>query len=154
MQPRKHWWIWLLVAVYIWMIFRNSLMIADVSARTSTEAAQILLRILRHFGLYADFEVFHHYVRKCAHFAEFAGLGFLVTLAMHICPLFRSRFLNFSLFLILVPAADETIQRFVEGRGSAYFDMVIDGSGFLFGGFVCYVCLLILKDLFGNRTQA
>jgi VanZ family protein len=72
---------------------------------------------------------------------------------MHICPLFKSRFLNFVLFLIAIPAIDETIQRYVDGRSSQYFDMVIDGGGFLFGGLVCYVLVLIIKDLLFRKNR-
>ena len=153
MKPRRNWWVWIFVALYIWMIFRNSMMIADASSALSTKVAYYLIRILNRYGFYADFYLFHHYVRKLAHFTEFAGLGFLVTLAMHICPLFKSRFLNFVLFLVAVPAIDETIQRFVDGRSSEYFDMLIDGGGFLFGGFVCYVVILIFNDLFFHRRK-
>ena len=153
MKPRKQWWIWLLVAAYIWFIFSNSLMVAETSSALSTKVTYFLLNHMNRFGLYADFYTFHHYVRKLAHFSEFAGLGFLVTLAMHICPLFRSRFLNFTLFLVAVPVMDETIQQFVEGRNSEYFDMLIDGGGFLVGGFICYVMILILKDLFGRPVH-
>lgn len=151
MKPRKQWWIWLLVAGYIWFIFRNSLMVADLSEAASTKVTYWLANHLQRFGLYADFFTFHHYVRKFAHFAEFAGLGFLVTLAMHICPLFKSRFLNFVLFLVAIPVMDETIQRFVDGRSSQYTDMLIDGGGFLAGGFACYVLILIFLDLFARR---
>jgi VanZ family protein len=72
---------------------------------------------------------------------------------MHICPLFKSRFLNFTLFLLAVPAIDETIQQYVDGRSSQYFDMLIDGGGFLFGGFVCYVLVLIIRDLLFRRKK-
>jgi VanZ family protein len=153
MKPRKHWWIWLLVATYIWFIFSNSLMVADASSKLSTKVTWYLINHLQRFGLYADFYTFHHYVRKLAHFTEFAGLGFLVTLAMHICPLFKSRFLNFTLFLVAIPVADETIQHFVEGRSSEYFDMLIDGGGFLAGGFFCYVLILILLDIFKRKPR-
>lgn len=152
-KPRKQWWIWLLVAAYIWFIFQNSLMVAETSSALSTKVTYFLLNHMNRFGLYADFHTFHHYVRKLAHFSEFAGLGFLVTLAMHVCPLFKSRFLNFTLFLVAVPVMDETIQQFVDGRSSEYFDMLIDGGGFLAGGFVCYVLILILKDLFGRKQN-
>ena len=151
MKPRRHWWVWIIVALYIWMIFRNSLMIADASAALSAKVANYLIRILNRYGFYIEFNLFHHYVRKLAHFSEFAGLGFLVTWAMQMCPLFKSRFLNFVLFLVAIPAIDETIQRYVDGRSGEYFDMLIDGGGFLFGGLVCYVLFLIIKDLFFQK---
>ncbi len=154
MKKRKHWWVWLIVALYIYFIFRNSLMIADVSSAVSSRVTQKLSAFLTRFGIYTDYYVFHHYVRKFAHLCEFAGLGFLVTAAMHICPLFKSRCMNFILFLIAVPFADETIQRYIPGRGSAYGDMIIDGSGFLIGGFICYVLILIIMDLFFRKKAA
>ena len=152
-QPRRHWWVWILVAGYIWLIFRNSLMAASISASASIKVTYYLLHILERFGLYANFSIFHHYVRKLAHFTEFAGLGFLVTFAMELCPLFKSRLLNFLLFLFAIPAADETIQRFVAGRSSELRDMLIDGSGFLFGGLICYILFLILRDLFYSNHK-
>ena len=153
MKLRKHWWIWILVGIYIWLIFRNSLMVASVSDALSSRVTHELMNILQHFGLYADFSTFHHYVRKLAHFTEFAGLGFLVVLAMHICPLFHHRSLNFLLFLFSVPFADEMIQLHVAGRSSQFTDMLIDCSGCLFGGFLCYVLFLILKDLFHHQKH-
>ncbi|MCR5228797.1 MAG: VanZ family protein [Solobacterium sp.] len=154
MKKRKHWWVWLFVALYIYFIFRNSMMIADVSSSVSSRFAQKLSAFLVRFGLYTDYYVFHHYVRKFAHVCEFAGLGFLVTAAMHICPLFHSRFMNFVLFLFSVPFADETIQRYIPGRSSDFNDMMIDGTGFLLGGFVCYVLILIIRDLFFRKKTA
>ena len=150
MKRWRHWWIWLLVAGYIYLIFRNSMMVAEVSSGMSLKVTDFFLRHLSRFGLYAsDYSLVHHYIRKLAHFTEFAGLGFLVSLAMHICPLFPSRFLNFMLFLIAVPAMDETIQKFTDGRSFQYTDMMIDGCGFLFGAFLCYLIILVLLDITG-----
>lgn len=150
MKRYRHWWIWLLVAGYIFLIFRNSMMVAEVSSGMSRKVTDYFLAHISRFGLYAsDYSLIHHYIRKLAHFTEFAGLGFLVSLAMHICPLFPSRFLNFMLFLIAVPAGDETIQRFTEGRSFQYSDMVIDGGGFLAGAFFCYLIILVLLDVTG-----
>jgi VanZ family protein len=146
----RYWWVWLFVAAYIYFIFRNSLQVAAASETVSEKVTAVFLRILQRFTLYtSDFQMFNHYVRKLAHFSEFAGLGFLVSLAMHICPLFRSRFFNFTLFLVAVPFADEMIQRYVPGRSPQFRDMLIDGSGFLFGAFFCYALILILMDLTG-----
>jgi len=146
----RFWWVWLFVAAYIYFIFSNSLEVASASETLSEKVSTALLSILSRFSLYSsNFSLFNHYVRKLAHFSEFAGLGFLVSLAMHICPLFRSRFFNFTLFLVAVPFADETIQRYVPGRSPQFHDMLIDGSGFLFGAFFCYALILILMDLTG-----
>lgn len=149
MKRRKHRWVWLIVAAYIYLIFRNSMMIADVSEDMSMSVTYRILNLLERVGLYwADPWVFNGFIRKCAHFAEFAGLGFLVGLAMHISPLFKSRFLNFVLFLLTIPVSDEVIQYYTEGRSMQVSDMFLDGCGVIFGGFVSYVLILIIRDLF------
>ncbi|MBR3344868.1 MAG: VanZ family protein [Solobacterium sp.] len=151
MKRYRYWWIWILVCLYIYMIFRNSMMVAELSSKMSSGVTVWILNHISKFGLYAsDFYTVHHYVRKLAHFTEFAGLGCLVSLAMHICPLMPSRFLNFVLFLIAIPAGDEVIQHFTEGRSMQFSDMAIDGSGFLFGAFLCYVLILVVLDITGN----
>lgn len=154
MKPRKHWWVWILVGLYIYMIFHNSMMVASASESLSLKVTHFFAAHIERFGLYvSDISTLNHYVRKAAHFTEFAGLGFLVTIAMHICPLFHSRFLNFALFLFAVPFADETIQRYVPGRGPSGWDMLIDGSGFLCGGLSAYILVLIIKDLFFRKKK-
>ena len=152
-KTRKHWWVWLIVFAYIGWIFSNSMMVAEASQEMSHTFTYRLLAIVNRYGFWVDFDLFHHYVRKLAHFAEFSGLGFLVALALCICPLFRWRFINFALFLFLIPVADETIQTMVAGRSSEVFDMFIDGGGILFGGFCGYVLILILCDLFRPRKK-
>ena len=148
MKPRKHWWVWIIVLLYIYFIFSNSMQVAEASNQASIKVTWFIVHLLERIGIYANFSVFHGFVRKLAHFSEFAGLGFLVTLALSICPLFNSRFLNFLLFLIAIPVADETIQRFIAGRSSQMKDMIIDGSGFLSGGILGYLFVLVIKDLF------
>ena len=148
----RHIWIWFIVAFYIYFIFHHSMMVAEASNELSYGVTYKLMNFLQRFGIYTDFYVFHHYVRKLAHFAEFAGLGFLVGLAMQICPLFKSRFLNFALFLFLIPISDEFIQQFYDGRSTELGDILIDGAGILFGGFIIYIIILIIKDLFFHKN--
>lgn len=149
----RYWWVWLPVLFYTGWIFRNSMMIAEASNVMSYSVSYKLIAFLQRLGLYADFPVFHHYVRKLAHFTEFAGLGFLVGIAMKLCPLFRSRILNFLLFLLIIPFTDEMLQHFYEGRATQVTDMFIDGGGMLAGGFCAYVLILIILDLFGGRHE-
>ncbi len=153
MKRYRHFWIWIVVGGYIWLIFRNSMMIADASNTMSLDVMQYLLQFVQKFGLYAgDYSLFHHWVRKLAHFTEFAGLGFLVSLAIQICPLLPSRFLNFALFLTAIPFADEYIQQYFDGRSCQLSDMIIDGAGFIAGALLCYILALIIRDLFRKTT--
>lgn len=145
-QPKKkrRYWIWILVGAYIVFIFHNSAMIATASSALSYKVALFIARHLEHFGIGAtNFPLFHHYIRKLAHFSEFAGLGILVAIACHMAPLLRNKTITFLLFLFAVPFADETIQRFYAGRSSQFSDMVIDASGFLAGGIFAFLCILI-----------
>ena len=153
MKPRRHWWIWIIVLLYIYFIFSNSMQVAEASNELSRKVTWWIINQLQTIGLYCDFSVFHHFVRKLAHFSEFAGLGFLVTISLAVCPLFNSAFLNFILFLIAIPLADETIQRFIAGRSSQMNDMIIDGSGFLLGGLLGYLFVLVIKDLFKPKHE-
>lgn len=147
MKRYKHIWIWFLVIAYIGFIFQNSMTVATVSEIESLKVSDILLRILRHFSLVTnDIQLFNHYVRKLAHFSEFALLGFLVGIAMNVCPVFKHKSLNFIFFMLLIPFTDEMLQNFFDGRSPQFTDMIIDASGYLFGGLVIYIIILILKD--------
>lgn len=88
------------------------------------------------------------YVRKAAHFTEYALLG--VSLYFLCCVWFtRARRLPYFLTLALClgcAAADELHQRFSAGRTASVTDVAIDFAGCVFA------CLIILavKQLFGH----
>jgi VanZ family protein len=151
-KKKNRWWVWLLVAAYIAFIFYNSLQTAVVSDDRSLAIAAWLEPRLNSRGILISTAMLNHYVRKLAHFSEFFGLGLLVTAALFTAPVFRLRFLNFLIFVLSIPFADETIQRFVAGRSSQFSDMVIDGSGMLAGGLFCYLLILVIRDIFRRRS--
>ncbi len=97
-------------------------------------------------------EDIHHFVRKFAHFAEFALLALFSMLL--IISVKSPRFVHLLpyalLYGILVAVFDEYIQSFT-GRGSAVKDVLLDFSGFLFGCvFTC--CLVYLVMRIKNRS--
>ncbi|MCI6273024.1 MAG: VanZ family protein [Erysipelotrichaceae bacterium] len=145
--------IWLLVIVYISFIFSNSLMSGEASGELSYKVAKTFLKIFERFEITMSLKMFHSLLRKVAHFVEFFGLGVLVSIAITTCPLFKSKTLNFTLFLLAIPTCDELIQYYVPDRVSTYKDMIIDASGMLLGGFVVYVSILIIKDIFKIRQK-
>ncbi len=151
LHMKRRYLIWLVIAAYIAFIFHFSAMKAAASQGLSWSFSEIILGKLSVFGLYGDVLVFDPWIRKCAHFAEFALLGFLVGTGVHTAPLLKSRLLNFILLNVSVPVIDETIQKFTEGRACLFSDMVLDACGFLFGGFVAYICILIIRDLFFRK---
>ena len=148
---KRRYWIWLVTIIYIGIIFRFSAMKAVASQDLSSGFSWRILQKLSVFGLYGDVVRFDPWVRKCAHFTEYALLGILSGFSVHAAPLVRSRRLNFGLLMICIPVIDETIQKFTEGRACMVSDMVLDACGYLFGGFLFYVCLLIVRDLFRKR---
>lgn len=152
-QKKKQWWIWLFVIAYIAFIFHNSMMVAEASDQMSMGIASKILAFLQTHGITIDFYKFHYYLRKFAHFTEFAGLGFFVGLAAYLAPFLRSSFLNFLLFLVAIPASDEFIQRFVDGRSSQVSDMYIDGVGYLFGGLCSLILISLCYFLFRKKEK-
>ena len=94
-----------------------------------------------------DEESFHHFVRKAAHFSEFAALGFCM------CGWFLN--LQWKKPNHRVPAAlgacvlaacmDEGIQCFNPGRGPKLTDVLLDSCGALFGIAVVLTLLFIIN---------
>jgi VanZ family protein len=84
----------------------------------------------------------HFYIRKCAHFTEYAILAlwavraFRRSTAVHL-----ARFPYHFAFLVVVIVAllDEFNQRFISSRTSSIWDVVIDVAGGLFAIVVAYV---------------
>ena len=120
----------LMIVAFIWS---NSCKSGAESGAQSGRVTRFLQSILDPDGKIPE-ESFHHFVRKAAHFTEFATLG------LALCGLFRAIFrVNGSahfampvLLALMVAVADEYIQLFT-GRGSAVADVVLDFSGALFG---------------------
>lgn len=129
MKNKKY--VWIIVFLYILFIFSNSLQIGETSSAISGGLTQFLLSILHSFGWNIPFDTFHHFIRKLAHFSEYAGLGILVNYALRTAPLFKNLKFNYALFWILPPSMDETIQHFVPNRYGCIQDVLIDMSGFL-----------------------
>lgn len=119
-----------LIIAFIW---NNSCMSGEESGAQSGAVTKFLQAILDPKGNIPEAS-FHHFVRKTAHFVEFAALGALIG------GLFRTIWLQtgrtfFSLpvlTVLLVAVLDEYIQ-FFTGRGSAVTDVILDFSGGLTG---------------------
>lgn len=124
-------YIWIVVICYISFIFFNSLQVGETSNELSSGITRHLYTLISQI-LPITFDTFHYFIRKLAHFSEYAGLGILVTYATHKAPLFSKKQYNIFLFCIFTPCIDETIQLFVPGRNGALLDVFIDMTGFLF----------------------
>lgn len=98
---------------------------------------------------------FNHYVRKTAHFLEFAALGFcLMGLSDAIGRKRRiPRVPAALLAALLVASTDETLQFFAAGRGPGVKDVLIDCSGAACGLALMLLCLKIEKDIRENQNE-
>lgn len=123
-----------LVAVQIWLFSTET---AFLSAERSEQWLAFLNQWTRRLQL--DIELTGSSVRKLAHFAEFAVLGFLAQLAFGVLNKLNGHTALHGLFLgLMVAVADETLQLFVDGRGSSVRDVVIDFCGVLAGSMVLW----------------
>ncbi len=119
-----------LMVAFIWS---NSCLSREESGAQSGRITAFLLGILDPNGR-IPVENFHHFVRKMAHFTEFALLGLLMGGLFRRIGLLTGKTLRSLpvLLVLLVAVADEYIQ-FFTGRGSMVTDVVLDFSGALFG---------------------
>lgn len=138
-------YIWLLIFLYILFIFSNSLQVGSTSSSISGGFTTTLLSLLKYIGIQIEYATLHHFIRKAAHFIEYAVLGILVFIAIHIEPLLQNQTLNFILFWILPASLDETIQVFVPDRNGCITDVLLDMSGFLTGSLLIYLIHMLVK---------
>lgn len=143
---------WVFVFLYIAWIFSNSLSEGTLSSAESGTVTRFLLGILGKFGITLPYDLFHHFVRKLAHFSEYALLGLLTCIAIQKKPLMKSPKVNWLLLGILPPLLDETIQLFVPGRSGALKDSLLDMSGFLFGSLFFLFCTFIYTHFRKKHT--
>lgn len=140
----------LLVVSNLTLIFSFSSESRSDSASRSRAVTEVVARVMTpHFDELslaereATVDHLHHYVRKAAHFSEFALLGWLTALLARLaeayigCRSARWRSIGLpALFCLLTAISDEVYQIFTH-RGSSATDVLID-----FSGAVCGVALL------------
>lgn len=130
-----------LYAALLYFILGNSLRTGEESTKQSSSvvhAVQTVASIVAPGSSIATatgeaYERLHAFVRTAAHFSEFAALG---AAAFACCLAYSSdkRWLFLPLAsVLLVPIFDETLQYFVQGRGSEWTDVLVDVLGGLTG---------------------
>jgi VanZ family protein len=110
-------------------------------ASTTLGAPNNTSRYIRPFLLWIDpqmsdetYEKWHHAIRKCAHFTEYAILGFLAWRIVYLDSAFSGvnqcrQYLLIILFCALYASTDEFHQKFVPGRQPAVLDVMLDTFG-------------------------
>lgn len=94
------------------------------------------------------------FIRKAAHFTEFAGLGLFVA-AFTACITEKKKFvfLISLVFSALYASSDEIHQLFVAGRGASVRDVMIDTSGAFVGIVLVLAALLIISFIKKRRAE-
>lgn len=127
-------------------IFYNSSQVADVSSDASGRVTDIINSIIDRTPL--DVDISQKVVRKLAHIAEFAVLGFCLTLCLRV---YTKRLVAFSAWPMLlglfVAVCDEFYQRFVPGRTGQIKDIFIDFIG-VCGGTMTGICIVVAMQIF------
>ena len=147
-----------MVVVMAIVIFRFSAQNSERSSQTSNSVTNAVIEITQpdYQTLPAEkqqerFKLTSTIVRKVAHFTEFFLLGLFSILSFEFFGLYKNRKIKFSylyafIFSILYAISDEIHQGFIEGRGPAIKDVLIDSSGALLAILiVCLIFYLIYK---------
>lgn len=99
-------------------------------------------------------QFFEHPIRKIAHFAEYALLGFLQYSILRCNWGNRKVFFFIAVVWVLISAtADEIHQLFVPGRWGSFADVILDTCGGICGILVCMSAVRIFKKLRKNRAK-
>ena len=98
------------------------------------------------FVTFFKYRLSDHFIRKSAHFLEFAALGFLLTT---FCGCGKKMLFALPIGL-LVAAADEFHQTFSAGRAAMLPDVLLDFSGVLFGFAIVFLCTILAEKKNGS----
>lgn len=127
---------WILVALCMAIIFAFSAQSGDASQTVSDDFTTFL-------GLPLSVVSF---IRKTAHFFEFAGLAVLIYNALYQSSGSAKPLISFILTAVYA-ATDEFHQLFVEGRACRVFDLFVDSCGAATGIAALTLLILIYKKL-------
>ncbi len=142
----------LFTLLYLGWIFSNSLATAQQSGAASGKVRDAVQKIVDFFFGKGQICVSHRFIRKAAHFSEFALLGFLAFFMYDTYFSARKKATAICAFLaagttLAGGAADECIQIFADGRGPSVFDVMIDFAGGICGVFVALAVFFIAKKV-------
>ena len=140
-------------------IFSNSLKGGEESAKQSSAVVEIVRpsveQILPIVKVEPTKDNVVRFVRKAAHFAEFALLGCLACFTAR-------RFTNRKRLLLTVPLgyavltafADEGIQLFSDGRAGQFTDVLIDSAGAAAGLLFAFCCMALVTYFRSRKEKA
>ncbi len=126
----------LITVLWLGFIYGNSLKSGEESGTQSGQVHQIVNEVAQNVGIQKP--ISEHFVRKSAHFIEFAVLGLLICAdlwAFRVASFSKKLYISAPLLLCSVPicallaSVDEFLQRFSDSRGPSLKDVLLDTSG-------------------------
>ena len=132
----------ILILLNLALIWGNSMM----TGLSSEAVSGGILEILGRFIPALLTEAGHTFLRKAAHFSEFALLALLFCGRYRLVH--RSTPPHLMGFGLAVACIDETIQIFTPGRASSLIDVWIDASGFALG-----LLLIVIFHTISNKIK-
>lgn len=129
----------LLCVVWLGLIFYNGTRQGEISQKSSKQFINVVSRFMKVPSEGVDqpgikFSDVNFYVRKNAHFFQYLVLSILMCSTVSHFKLCKSSKIFLLPFLLLFfPVIDEFIQKFIPGRTSNIFDVIIDFSGGILG---------------------
>ena len=140
----------LITVLWLGFIYGNSLKSGEESGAQSGKVHEIVNNVAQDVGIQKP--ISQHFVRKSAHFIEFAVLGILICAdlwALRAASLSKKLYISAPLLLCSIPtcfilaAVDEFIQRFSDSRGPSFSDVLLDTLGSA-STTVAFICAFIL----------
>ncbi len=142
-------------ALWLAFIFSNSLRTGTASSSQSSRAVRLIQRVVGWFfpnswvvnATGEEYLRLHNFVRKLAHFTEFALLGAL-SLWCYAAYTVRIKWSFIpAAVTLLAPVCDEGLQLFVSGRAASITDVFIDMAGGATGLLCAALVLLIIAKI-------
>lgn len=136
-------------AVVFWLLsIAIMLVIFDFSSDTGEESKEISESILSVIIAHIGEIISHNFLRKLAHFTEYAALGFCIFGALHFT--FNVKKIYIPLIpCVIYAVCDEIHQYFVPERACRVFDIFIDSCGSAVG---ILIFLLFLYLFMRHKT--
>ena len=129
----------LLCVIWLGIIFYNGTRQGEISQKSSKEVVKVVSMFVNIPLEKVDLpstklKSLNYYVRKNGHFFEYLILSILLCAVVRQFKLYKSSEIFLLLFfLLLFPVLDEFVQKYIPGRTSNTFDIIIDFSGGVLG---------------------
>lgn len=141
--------LWAMTVLVMYIIFSFSAQSAEGSKALSQGLLDKILEII-------PFEISHVFLRKAAHFSEYALLGAVSFCALSF-TLKRNAFFWSWLLSTFYAITDEIHQLFIPGRACRAFDVFVDSSGaaagIAFAALVFFILNLIYKRVSADKQR-